>query len=500
MDSTPLIPILVVDDDPAIVKIFVQVLQQEGYRPWACVHPDEALALLETENFPLAFIDINLPVMNGLELGARIKAGNQACEVIFITGFGTFENAIQAIQIGAYGYLRKPFSIGEIKLWLQKFRRRQALKEEVRLAEERYTHLVQNIPLLIFILRRDLNLDYINSACQEMLGYSPEEIRGHPGWLLERVDSGDRERVRSAFQGAFESDTPVSLECRLLHRDGHHLHAMARLFPLTVGDLGRSPDCLQGVLVDMTERVFLEKVLVQNEKLKTLGAISAEVAHEIRNPLVGIGGFARRLQKKHPDLEECGIILKESQRLENILSRILNYLKPVEMKPQYCSVKVLLSYCLDLMSPEAERKPVKTILDLESDLADVYADRGILIQVFINLIRQAHESAGKEGIVTIRAFQDDRGVVIAFAVEAGGETIKNQETLFMPFAEGGQGIGLPLCHRLVKESGGFLSFTQEGEKQVFTVLLPKRSGLGSGQQEEGPPRFGRPETAEEKNI
>jgi len=77
MDSTRSIPILVVDDDPSIAKLFVRVLQQEGYRPWACVHPDEALALLETEKFPLAFIDINLPVMSGLELGARVKARNQ---------------------------------------------------------------------------------------------------------------------------------------------------------------------------------------------------------------------------------------------------------------------------------------------------------------------------------------------------------------------------------------------------------------------------------------
>lgn len=480
MNSTRSIPILVVDDDPSIVKLFVRVLQEEGYRPWTCVHPDEALALLATENFPLAFIDINLPGMSGLELGARVKARNPAGEVIFITGFGTFENAVQAIRIGAYDYLRKPFSVGEIKLCLQRFQDRQALKEEVRRAEERYACLVQNIPLLIYILRKDLNLDFINSACQEMLGYSPEEALGQPGWLMERIESGDRERVRNSFQQAIESDTPVSLECRLRHRDGHNLHTMVRLFPLAAGDKGGSPDCLEGFMVDLTERVFLEKVLVQNEKLNTLGAISAEVAHEIRNPLAGIGGFARRLQKKHPDLEECAIILRESQRLEKILSRIKDYLKPVEMKPQYWSVKSLLSYCLDLMASEADPKAVKTILDLDSDLAKVYADRGILIQVFIILIRQAQESARKEGILTIKAFQDDQGVRIAFAIEAKGLSVKNPETLFMPFAEEGQSIGLPLGYRLAKELGGALSFIQEEGRQVFTLLLPKRTGKGLG--------------------
>ena len=87
-------------------------------------------------------------------------------------------------------------------------------------------------------------------------------------------------------------------------------------------------DRLQGMIVDITDRVFLEKAVVQKEKLRILGSISAEVAHEIRNPLVSIGGFARRLRKRFPELPEGDIILRESERLEKMLKRIAEYLYP----------------------------------------------------------------------------------------------------------------------------------------------------------------------------
>jgi signal transduction histidine kinase len=94
------------------------------------------------------------------------------------------------------------------------------------------------------------------------------------------------------------------------------------------------PALVEGIAVDITDRVELERFVVQEEKLKTLGAISAEVAHEIRNPLFSIAGFANRLKNRLPDSHEVDIILAEARRLEDILDRIGNYLHPVELRPR----------------------------------------------------------------------------------------------------------------------------------------------------------------------
>lgn len=466
--------ILVVDDEPAICGLVAQVLKTEGYQPIICHHPNDALIVSEREALGLAFVDINLPHMNGLELAAKLKGHDPRREVVFITGYGTFDNAIQAIRIGAYDYLRKPFSVSEISLCLKRFQDREKLKEHIRLAEQRYFHLVQNIPMIIFVLKSDFNLEFINNACSMILGYSPVEAMNVPEWLLKSIYPEDREHLRKKFKASFRVDPlPFSVECRFTHKKGHVVYTILKSIPGSDHKPGHTIDRLEGIIVDITDRVFLEKALVQREKLKTLGAISAEVAHEIRNPLVSIGGFARRLQSRFPELPECGVILTESMRLEKILDRIRNYLKPVELCHQECSVNSVLTYCMDLLFPELEMRNGLFELHLAHGLSSVYTDPEILTQIFINLIRNAVNAMDRQGALTIETFERDQNVYIDFKNLMTGPMVKDPELLFLPFDEGGQSIGLPLCYRLLRKMGGMLTFNQREDTLVFTVSLPK---------------------------
>jgi signal transduction histidine kinase len=265
------------------------------------------------------------------------------------------------------------------------------------------------------------------------------------------------------------------MESKFLHKDGHHIHALLKSIPPTTDGPGIEREHLEGFVVDITDRVFLEKSLVHREKLKTLGAISAEVAHEIRNPLMSIGGFAKRLKQKFPDMHECDIILKESQRLEKILSRIRNYLEPVEIHPKECSVYYIVSDCLNLLSPEMDKKQVVCNVNIDMELPSVYADPEVLTQIFINLIRNATSAISDGGILTINSYETDQDIRMDFNNRAEGIQFSHPETLFMPFSEGGQSFGLPLCYRLVKDMGGLLSFSQEKDNVTFTVSFPKRS-------------------------
>ncbi|UCG14647.1 MAG: PAS domain S-box protein [Deltaproteobacteria bacterium] len=224
---------------------------------------------------------------------------------------------------------------------------------------------------------------------------------------------------------------------------------------------------------EIQDRKRLEKALAQKERLEILGAIAAEVAHEIRNPLVSIGGFARRLRNKLPDLPESEIILNESQRLESMLSRITNYLKPVEIRPQECSVNKIITGCVELLAPETEQRQVSCRLDLAPELSVVYSDPSVLTQVFINLIRNATETMQRGETLRIKTSESDTDVQIEFKNKAGERKVKQPEALFMPFAEGEHSIGLPLGYRLLKDVGGLLSYTQDQDDMIFTVSLPK---------------------------
>ena len=170
--------------------------------------------------------------MSGLELASILKKDDPMCEVVFVTGYGSLDNAVQAIKIGAYDFLKKPISVSEFSLCLKRFQERQSLRERIRLAEQRHFQLVQNIPLLIFVLSTNFQLDFINEACLDMLGYSPDEAMDSTGWFLDRIHPDDRDEARKMFLFAFSSGSPVSMECKFLHRDGHEIHAIMKSIPL----------------------------------------------------------------------------------------------------------------------------------------------------------------------------------------------------------------------------------------------------------------------------
>jgi PAS domain S-box-containing protein len=467
--------VLVVDDERLTCEIVSEVLSSENCLPHICTLPGEALDAAKEQNFALAFIDINMPGMDGIHLAKHIRERDPFCDIIMMTGYASIDNAIQAIKIGATDYLRKPFSACEIVLCIGRYRERKALREMISKAEQRYHRLVQNVPMLIFRLRRDTRLDFVNQACLPILGYTPQEAVRELDWLMERIHLEDRERVGGLLKSAFESEQSTqTAECRLMHKEDRLIYALIKCISNTGCTTEDETECIEGIIVDITDRVLLEKALVQREKLKTLGAIAAEVAHEIRNPLVSIGGFARRLQKRLPDAHEAGIILRESERLERLLGRIRNYLAPVEIQLQDCSINDIVSNCVELLSPEIRRREVVCRLDLSTDLPQIAVDPDILAEVCINLIRNALAAMEKRGALVIKTFETEQNLLIDFKNELGAVKLKQPEHLFLPLDEGGESIGLPLSYRLLKNMGGLLSFVEKENQVIFTVSIPKR--------------------------
>jgi two-component system, NtrC family, sensor histidine kinase HydH len=478
METTQGLNILVVDDDPLAGRMIANLLTSEGHPPTLFSDPKEAIRLAEKENFNLAFIDIEMPEMSGLDLAIKIKEKQPLCEVVFITGHGSFDNAIQAIKVGAYDFLMKPFGVYEFQLCLKRFQERQELREKVKVAEQRYFRLVQNIPSIVFIVHSDFKLEFINRACESILGFTPNEAMEEPEWLLGRIHSEDIRRIKDLFLKAFQSrGSSFSAECRMVHKDGHPLHVMIGSISLAEAEKTAGVDRIQGMIVDITDRIFSERAVVQREKLKLLTSISAEVAHGIRNPLVSIGGFARRLRKRFSELPEGDIILKESERLEKMVKRIAEYLKPVEVNYGECSINEIVAESIDNLALEVAEKKLKCCLKLSPTLSAVSIDREILARIFTDLIRNAEEEMDVGGVLEIRTYESNHNRHIEFKNTYLKEEAKDLELFFLPFNTSGSESGLPLSYRLLKNMGGLLSYSQGEKEMIFTVSLPKQAAV-----------------------
>lgn len=368
------------------------------------------------------------------------------------------------------------------------FERKQTEKA-LQESEEKYQNILKLSPDPLVIIQ-DGHHKMFSLAFTQLFGYTQQDIDKGFG-VLELIQEDYKEAVRKRLEDRFAGiEVPTILRVDMITKNGKIIPCetsgvliqyegrpavlvVIRDITERIQALKALEKAYDNLRHEMEERKRLEKALMQEEKLKTLGAVSAEVAHEIRNPLVSIGGFAQRLKQKYPDLPETDIILNQSERLEKILARIRHYLEPVEIHPKGCFVNMIISDCLHLLSPETESRQVECVLDLASELPPAYADPEILSQIFINLIRNATEAMDKGGGLFIKSFESDPEIHVEFKNQATGLEVKHPETLFMPFAEGGHSFGLPLCLRLLKDMGGNLSFTQDKESIVFTVSLPK---------------------------
>ena len=348
---------------------------------------------------------------------------------------------------------------------------RKRIEQELRESETRYRLLINTMPSIVYRGYKDWSVDFMDEKVKSLTGYSMEEFNSRKKKWSDVILARDLEAAKKAFIQALKTNKSYVREYRIETKGGEILWIQER--GQIICDRDGEIEYVTGVFFDVTERKRLQKAIVQREKLNTLGTIAAEVAHEIRNPLVSLGGFARRLQKKFPDMSECDVILQQSQRLEKMLSRIRNYLHPVEIHPQKCSVNSIISDSVGLLSPETEIRGLSCQLNLNPDLSDVYTDPDILTQIFVNLILNAAEAIDNGGVLSISTFESDKDLYIEFKNPSSQPTIKHPELLFMPFAEGGESIGLPLCYRLLKNMGGLLSYTSEEGHMVFTVSLPK---------------------------
>ncbi len=372
---------------------------------------------------------------------------------------------------------------------------RKKVEEALRESEEKHRALIEASSDGIFVVDRKRRITSCNQAFLDLFGYEKEEMEGMSAKILHPSETSFLTYGEKAYP-VMESGKPFRTEWEYMRKDGSLIPLEGSMSALRASD--GSITGFVGILRDITDRRKSEaelirhrnhleemvkertneleaaqKALIQKEKLKTLGAISAEVAHEIRNPLVSIGGFAKRLQKKLPHSPEVDIILSESSRLEGILDRIKNYLKPIQMQPEACVVNSVVEDTVELLSPELTTKNISWSLKLFPCLAPAYVDPAILREILVNVIKNSMKLMDGKGTLSIKTFESERSINISFRNPAKREKVKDPEVLFMPFEEGGQGVGLPLSYRLLKEMGGLLTFTDEGNEVVFTVSLIK---------------------------
>ena len=239
----------------------------------------------------------------------------------------------------------------------------------------------------------------------------------------------------------------------------------------------------------------LEKVrktqdrLVQSEKLAALGEMAARIAHEIKNPLTVIGGFAARLSRREkggppdhvPTERYAEIILKEVKRLERTIQQTLYFSREVVPAFQPVDINAEIREVLAMFRDELEEARVERAVTLSEKVPEISVDPDQIRQVLWNLVSNAVQAMGGGGKLTMvsRPASGGEGDGVLFLVGDTGGGIPHDvvHNIFNPFfttKPKGTGLGLPIVHAIVQNHGGTIQLdNREGEGVTFSVFLPR---------------------------
>jgi two-component system sensor histidine kinase HydH len=235
----------------------------------------------------------------------------------------------------------------------------------------------------------------------------------------------------------------------------------------------------------------MHEQLVQSEKMAALGAMMAEITHEIRNPLVSIGGFTRRLAKKLRDNEDkkyVDIILSEVARLEGIIHDNLSYIK--ELAPQFVETDIvgLIEEILTLYEDELASRRIRVERNFSSSLPRLMIDPQQIKQGVINILKNAMEAMENGGTLFIRAYTIPEAQVAAIEIGDTGPGIaaKAVHNIFNPYyttKPRGTGLGLPITNRIIQSHKGKIELrNRDGGGALFTIKLPLQEGRNTQAQ------------------
>lgn len=351
--------------------------------------------------------------------------------------------------------------------WAQHYRlSSRLLRDTQAFASE----VVTCLPLGLLTTDPEGRVVLANAMAARLLGRGGEDLSGSDLQALGGLDwsaftadlaAADAVLEREATLDSREGGTvPVSLSLsRIVNTDGQFL---GHLF----------------LLRDLGELRRLQEQVRRNERLTALGSLAAGVAHEIRNPLSSIKGFATYLSGKvqGQDQEAARAMVQETDRLNRVVTELLEFARPARMQRKDVDVNQLVERALRLIRADTEAKGIRVVFTPDKALPHALLDAERLTQALLNLFLNAVQAMDPGGVLHITAVLEQGRIALRIADTGCGMPEDLLPGIFNPYfttKTSGTGLGLAIVHRIIEAHGGEVKVeSRVGQGTVFTLLLP----------------------------
>jgi signal transduction histidine kinase len=467
------IGILIVDDEASVRDSLYQWFKADGYRVDTAEEATGALKKLQDNPWDIILLDIRMPGMDGIKLQQHIKQIDPNVVTIIITAYASVETAVQALKEGAFDYVMKPIDPDDLsRLIRNAVEKRRLVQENIQLRRQIEERLIENSTDGVVVADRDGKILIFNRGAEGMLGYSAEEAVG-------------KLSMRDIYFGC-RGKLP-SFPLLLRRKDGELVES--EFSASVVYDEKGNESVTVGVFKDMREKRGIERelqktreALLQSEKLAAMGRLTAQIAHELNNPIYGIMNTLELLKTVVPPESKRRSLLElslaETVRLSEMLRNMLSFSKPEEEKRVPVKINELIEGILLLMEKQMQDANVQVTTAFSEDIPEIAASANQIRQVMLNVIKNAKESMPSGGALFVRTMFSDGFVRIVVRDTGVGIPEALKDKIFEAFFTTkqkvkGAGLGLSVCYGIVKGHGGDITVESEvGKGTSFIVSLP----------------------------
>lgn len=519
--------ILVVDDEPPVLLTLKAILEQEGYAVDAAEEGAAALRMVREHRYDLVLTDLKMPGVDGMAVLKGVRNLSPETVTVMLTGYGSLDSALEAVQRGAYEYLLKPVEIPHLKLVVQRSLERKRFSE----IEVLY-RLSQALPQGLG--SPEAIAAQVAEAARQVLGISdatliwfdetgelkPKDVSGLAAELLreasvrERLASGEiisgenagaelRQRIHASGVRSFvliPGNGKRRMSCALWAHNGgeaYEFHASAQRFLCAL--VAQASIALENAALLHELQANNAELEAANKKLAELDRLKSQflsvATHELRTPLTLLLGYnsmlaenlnGRMSEQECEAIEESVAACKRLIRLVNSMLD-LSQIQSGSMRMEFSDtdVRSLIHSTVTLFQHEAASKGITLASALPARLPRISADPERLQQALINLVGNALKFTATGGAIQIQArYLGEAGTVqISVSDNGVGIAAEEQAQIFDEFGRArrpgshrkkqGAGLGLAITRRVVQAHGGEISVTSKPHKgSTFTITLP----------------------------
>jgi two-component system sensor histidine kinase HydH len=331
-------------------------------------------------------------------------------------------------------------------------------------------NLVTRMPIGLVAMDQEGRVTAINSVAETTLGVHAADMIGKdarvamPAVLVDTLnDAGDPVEKEVLWPAAEDRQIPLDVSAAMLtDEDGQHFGRVV-------------------LFKDLTEMRALRQELEKNRRLATVGRLAAGVAHEIRNPLSSLKGFATYFKEKYKvsdrDQDIARIMIQEVDRLNRVVSQLLEFSRPVRLYLQPAALKPLIEDTFRLVDQQSSAIDVAMTLEMDDEQCRGRIDADKMKQVLLNLYHNALDAMPDGGRLSVRVTNAENNSVCLEVKDTGaGIQPKDHPHVFEPYfstKKSGTGLGLAIVHNIIEAHQGKIEIaSQQGEGTVVRITLP----------------------------